>query len=200
LPYEELAPAQRNLVRRIVQQPTLSATGPVQGFAGQLRVYEWLLEHPDKAVRMWQELGAHCMLITDRGDGSFGWNDGEGSDIRWTVIFRQEGLRAWLAEGKARPFAWLPPFPVRAVVVLRYKAVRDASGVVYIYHQAELYFQTDSKAAALVARLIGPSAPRLAEQCVGQLEVFFSGLTWYIAHRPDQAAILFSRLQLSAGG
>ena len=39
---------------------------------------------------------------------------------------------------------------------------------------------------ALAARLLGPSMPRMAEQYLGQLEMFFSALVWYIDQHPER--------------
>src|SRR5438132_244798 len=76
---EQLPPSARAGVRRVLQQPTLFTHGPVEVFHGRPALYHWLLDHPDEAVRLWRRLGAKCMEITDRGNGRFGWTDGEGS-------------------------------------------------------------------------------------------------------------------------
>ena len=63
----------------------------------------------------------------------------------------------------------------------------------YIIHEVDIYLQTDSKAAALIARLLGPAAPRLAEQGAEQLLLFFAGLTRYIDVHPDEAGTLLAK-------
>ena len=57
-----------------------------------------------------------------------------------------------------------------------------------IRHQAELVVHSDNKTAALAARLLGPSAPRIAEQYVAQIQMFFSALSWYFYQHPEDAA------------
>ena len=47
----------------------------------------------------------------------------------------------------------------------------------------DVYVQTDSKAAALVTRLLGPAAPRMAEQGATQLLMFFSSMAKYLDER-----------------
>jgi hypothetical protein len=130
------------------------------------------------------------MEITDRGNGRFGWTDGEGSDVHWDTIFANSLYRVWYAEGSVRPAPLLPALPVRAVVVLRHAQGHDRAGAPLIHHQADLYVQTDSKTAILVTRLMGASAPRLGEQCVAQLEMFFSALVWYLDQHPEWAMSL----------
>jgi len=190
VPYQELPLAMQDKVRRVVAQPTLSANGPVQNFAGNPLVYAWLLDHPDRVVIMWRRLGARCLEITDRGDGWFGWTDHDGTDVHWQTALARDGLRVWYAEGSSRPLAWLPTIPFRAVVVLRSATVKDNLQGDHLRQEATLYVQTDSKAAMLVARMLGPSAPRMAEQSMTQLEIFFSGIAWYLERYPDRLSLL----------
>jgi hypothetical protein len=190
VPYQELPLAMQDKVRRVVAQPTLSANGPVQDFAGNPLVYAWLLDHPDRVVIMWRRLGARCLEISDRGAGWFGWTDHDGTDVHWQTALARDGLRVWYAEGSSRPMTWLSTIPFRAVVVLRSATVKDNLRGNHLRHEASLYVQTDSKAAILVARMLGPSAPRMAEQCMTQLEIFFSGIAWYLERYPDQLSLL----------
>ncbi|MBY0522174.1 MAG: hypothetical protein K2R98_02175 [Gemmataceae bacterium] len=191
VPWDELPQPARDPVRRIIEQPTLSASGPVEEFTGHGPMYLWLLDHPDRAAQAWRRLGAPCLDIADRGQGRFGWSDQQGSDLSWETVYRSGEMRIWYAEGRARPGLLLPPLGVRAVVVLRHGERLDAQGRPRLYHQADLFLQTDSKTAGLMARLIGPTAPRLTEQCVTQLELFFSALTCYLNRHPERAEVLF---------
>lgn len=195
IPLDSLPAGQRETVRRVMEHPTLASNGPVEVFRGSPTLYDWLLDHPDRAVRMWRRLGARCMEITDCGGGRFGWTDGQGSEVHWEAVVRGPRLRVWYAEGGVRPDGLLPRVALRAVVVLRFTEDEAGVGRAEIRHQADLFLQTDSKVAALVARMLGPSAPRLAEQCVGQMELFFSALVWYLDRHPEHAeALLFGSL------
>jgi hypothetical protein len=190
LPLDELPPTLRDSVRRIMEQPSLRASGPAEDFNGRANLYQWLLDHPDRAAQAWRRLGAPCMEITDRGAGRFGWADQQGSDLSWETIYRSPEFRIWYAQGRVRPGLLLPSLSLRAVVVLRHADYQDAGGRPHIRHQADLFLQTDSKTAGLFARLIGPAAPHLTEQCVSQLEIFFSGLTRYLDRHPEYVEVL----------
>jgi hypothetical protein len=181
----------RDAVRRIVEQPTLSASAPSEDFGGPPAVYQWLLDHPDRAAKAWRRLGSPCLDITDRGAGWFGWTDQQGSELRWETVYRTPQMRIWYAEGKAKPGVLLPPLAVRAVVVMHHGSYVDSAGHARVCHQSDLYFQTDSRTAVLLARLMGPTAPRLAEQCVTQMQIFFSALTRYVDRHPERADVLF---------
>jgi hypothetical protein len=191
VPLQEIPAGLREQVRQVIEQPTLFGQGPAEAFGGDPALYRWLLDHPDRAVLAWRRLGARCSTISVRPDGTFVWSDEHGSEIRWKTVYDKPALRIWYAEGKVNP-ALLPCIPVRIVVVLRHGERQDGNTQTLIYHQAHVFLQSDSRAAALVNRLLGSSVPRLAEQYVGQLEMFFSGLVWYLDHHPERSEKLLA--------
>jgi hypothetical protein len=176
--------------RAVLENPTLVAAGPGEAFRGSPALYFWLLDHPDQAMRAWRRFGARCSEINDLGDGRFTWTDGQGSTVRWETVYRDRHRRVWYAEGSSRPAWVLPSVPLRAVVILNYAITRDDADCPLVQHQADLFFQTDSRTARLITHLVGSAAPRLAEQGMGQLEIFFSALVGYLERHPDQAAVL----------
>jgi hypothetical protein len=187
VPLEELPPRLRGSVKRVLDKPTLFTRGPAEVFTCCPTIYQWLLDHPDQAVLVWRRLGAKCMDIHDQGGGVFAWSDGQGSEVRWWTIHRSAAKRIWYAEGNVRVAGVLPMVPVRGVVVLHHAPAQNPEGRTVMRHQADLFLHTDSKTAALVTRLMGPSAPRMAEQSAGQMEMFFSALAWYLDQYPRKA-------------
>lgn len=192
LPYEELPAGVREQVRQVLEHPTLHTRGAAEAFNCQPAMYYWLLDHPDRAATVWRRLGAKCIDMQDRGGGRFGWSDGQGSDVHWDTIHTGPRQRVWYAEGKVRPALLSPAVPFQAVVVLHYAEGKDADGKPVLRHQAELTLHTDSKSAALVARILGSTAPHLAEQYVSQLQMFFAALAWYLDQHPEKAATLLA--------
>jgi hypothetical protein len=187
VPLGDLPAEVRERVRKVILKPTLFTRGPAERFTGCPAMYHWLLDHPDQDVVLWRRLGARCMDIQGHGGGVFGWSDGQGSDVRWWTVHQSADLRIWYAEGSVRAAGILPLVPVRAVVVLHHAEETSPSDRPVIRHQADLFLYTDSKTAAVVARLMGPSAPRMAEQCAGQIEMFYSALTWFLDQHPVKA-------------
>jgi hypothetical protein len=192
VPLHALPDQLRERVRQVLDEPTLFAHGPAEAFSGKPDFYTWLLDHPDRGVVAWRRLGARCQPVTPRGDGTFAWSDSHGSEIRWQTAYSNETLRVWYAHGKVRPGLLLPPVPVQIVVVLRHGKRADGAEQFLLFHQADVFLQTDSKTAAVTTKMLGGSGPRIAEQCLAQLETFFSGLVWYIDHHPERAELLLA--------
>lgn len=192
VPLDQLPASVRDGMKATLEKCTLFTSGPAESFCCKPAVYYWFLEHPDRAVLAWRRLGAKCVNISDRGAGRFGWSDDSGSDITWDTVHRGPNLRVWYATGHVRPGPLLPLVPVKACVILRHSEGRDERGAVTIQHQADMFIHTDSAAVAIVSRLLGPSAPKMAEQCVSQMQMFFAGLAWYVERHPERAEMLLT--------
>jgi hypothetical protein len=192
VPLDEIPASARDKVRAVLEHPTISTRGQPEYFNGQPAMYQWLLDHPDRAAAAWKRLGAKVADISDRGNGRFGWSDDQGSDVQWDTVYQGPQMRVWHAEGKVRPGALMPLATVQAVIVLHCAEGRDNDGKATLRHQIEMVLHTDSRAIALAARVFGASAPRVAEQYVSQVEMFFSALTWYFDQHPDKTEALLA--------
>lgn len=199
IPIGDVAAAHRDAVRQILEKPTISARSQPEAFTADVEAYRYFLDHPDRAVTAWRKIGAKCVSIQNRGKEQFSWTDDNGSDVAWQTVLNQPDLRVWYAEGKVKPGPLLPMVPVKVVVVLRSSEVRipittkpglppkTAPG---LQHQTEMAIHTDSKTAAVVTKMLGPSAQRMAEQGLGQFQFFFGGLGFYLSRHPELADVL----------
>ncbi len=182
----------RSRAQVVLDKPVLSVRGPLETFRCEPSVYYWLLDHPDRAVKAWLRLGARCTPIDDRGNGRFGYRDDQGSDVHWDAVVRDPDRRVWYAEGKVKASLLLPLVPIRAMIVLNVVEGKDARGRSVVRHQGEMILHIDSKAAALVTRALGASAPRLAEQYAGQIQTFFAALAWFLNEHPERVQELLA--------
>lgn len=192
---DAIHPAVREKVRKLLERPTLTTHGTVEAFTCQPSTYRWLLDHPDRTVNLWKMLGAKCTDIENWGGGRFGWRDDQGSVVHWDTVLDTGHQRLWFAEGQVKPGTLLPTFHVRAAVVLNYETGTDRSNRPAVRHQMDLLIQTDSRAIALATRLLGASAPHVAEQYVSQIEMFFGAMAWYLNQHPERGAQMLQRVE-----
>jgi hypothetical protein len=197
VPLESLAPGVRECVQSVLERPALSAKGRPETFHAEGEVYRWLLDHPGQTVKLWRQIGAKVSDIQDRGDGVYYWRDEGNGELTWQTALKLPGLHVWYAEGKMKPAALLPLTTFRAVCVLTYQEGKDAAGKETIRHQVHFLLRCDSKAVSLAARILGASAPRLADQYLGQLQMFYGGMAAYLAHDKERAKALYRNVGLS---
>lgn len=189
---ETLPAVVREALAKVMLAPTITAVAPADEFASSGEMYLWLLDHPDRVSLAWKRLNITAVDILPLDGGRFNWKDDQGSELTWRAISKTGEGRIWYAEGHVRPSALLPLVPVRAVAILRHGVKKDEAGTPVICHQLEVFLQTDSKAANLVMKLLGPAAPRMAEQGAEQLLMFFSGIAKYVDKHPKKAPTLLA--------
>lgn len=179
-------------VLAVVTQPLIASKFTEDAFAANPTVYTWLLDHPDRTSLAWERVGVPCLPIRDSGKGVFQFKDEQGHDVSWQKVGTLTDGRIWYATGKVKPGALVPTIPVKAVAMIRHPQTAQPDGTIRITPTINVYFQTESRAAATVMRIAGPAAPRMAEDAAEQLLFFFSGMTKYLNKHPDQITALLS--------
>jgi hypothetical protein len=188
VPLEKLPEAYRQKVRDVLDQSTsIYSRSNVAAFPCKPAVYHWLVENPHWGFKAWKALGSKCATVELKDDGCFLGTDSSGSDFKLYTVYREPGRRIWYAEGMAKPTVLSPPVSVRAVLLLKYQEVKGIDGRIGIRQRAELFAQVDTKSAGLLAKLWGLSAEAITAKAVEQVDLFFSGMSWYITEHPAWA-------------
>lgn len=182
----------RDAVLAVVRKPTISTRSTSDEVVCDPAQFDWLLAHPDRVALAWQRLKVPCTDITDIGNGQFAWTDPDGSVVVWQAVGKFPDGVVWYATGKVKPGTVGPTVPVKAVVVVSYTRRQAANGGTAITPTAQGYMQTDSRAAAAVMRMLGPTTPKLAEQSAEQMLFFFSGIARYVTVHPEKAEELLA--------
>ena len=190
----DLVPAaHRDAVAKVMTKPTLSAKYTEEPFQAHEGVYPFLLEHPDRVSLAWQRMNVPCVEIADAGNGAFAWTDENGSQLTWQAVAKLTDGVVWYASGKVKAATLLPMVPVKAVAVVKYPSKATATkGVVTLTPEASVYLLSESRAANAVLRMVGPAAPKLAEDGAEQLLFFFSGVATHLKDNPDKVPTLLA--------
>ncbi len=184
---DSVKPEFRDAVARCMGKPTVSTRAMGEEVVCTVAVYEWLYEHPDRVALAWQRLKVPSIPIADMGNGRFGWTDEHGSEIVWQTVGTFPEGRIWYAKGKVKAGIATPSIPVQSVVVVRHKKRIEKDGVALFAPTVEAYMLSDSRAANLILRVLGPTVPNVAEQAAGQLLDFFGGIAAYVQKHPAKA-------------
>ena len=195
LPLEQLPQLTKQKIQAIIDRPTVRTLGLAEAFNCKPDQYYWLLDNPQHVVRLWRALGAKVTDVESHGDGHYSYRDEEGSHVTWDTIIKNDTHRLWVAEGKIKAGYFIPAISLKAIVAVHHEPGSDMSGNTAMKHQVEMIVQTDSHAIAFATKLLGASAPHLGEQFVGQIEMFFGAMAWFLDQHPVRAARLLAELE-----
>lgn len=183
----------RDAVAKVMTKPTLTAKYTEEPFEAHAHVYPWLLEHPDRVALAWKRLNVPCVEIATAGKDQFAWTDENGSQLTWQSVAKLTDGLVWYATGKVKAATLLPMVPVKAVAVVKYPSQpTKAEGVVKLTPEASVYLLSESRAANAVLRMVGPAAPKMAEDGAEQLLFFFSGVATHLKDNPDKVPTLLA--------
>lgn len=187
---EIVRPEFLDAVMKVVRQPTITTKAMGEEVVCTVAVYQWLFDHPDRVALAWQRLKVPSITINDLGNGRFAWVDEHGSEIVWQTVGTFPDGRVWYATGKVKAGKAAPSIPVQGVIVVSHPQKVEKDGVALFTPMAQAYLRSDSRAANVALRAIGPAAPKIAEDAAEQLLDFFGGIANYVQKMPKQADTL----------
>jgi len=189
-----LEPSARDSVAAVMRAPTLTTRATDAPFFAQADLYDWLLDHPDRASLAWRRMGVPCVEIVPLERGRFLWKDEQGSELVWWPVGRFRDGIVWYATGQVKAAALVPTASVRAVAILQCprQIILPPSPTATFTPKVLLYLQTDSPAATAALRILGPAVPRMAEQGAEQLLLFFAGPARRIFAYPEEGEKLLA--------
>lgn len=182
----------REAVMAVVNKPTVSTKATAPDLVCTATMYQWLFDHPDRVAAAWQRLKVPAVPIADAGNGLFAWTDENGSEVVWRTVGTFTDGRVWYATGKVKPGPAAPSVPVKAVAVLTHPQKAAKDGVASFSTSVQIFLVSDSRAANLAMRLMGPAAPKVAEQGAEQFLEFFNGIADYVQKNPTKADALLA--------
>src|SRR5438874_5989591 len=59
----DMPAATREALTKVMKDPTLTAVSPTEEFVAHPDLYQWLLDHPDRAAAAWRKLGIGAVEI-----------------------------------------------------------------------------------------------------------------------------------------
>lgn len=187
IPVEKLPAPIRTHVDDVLQNATLYVRGPTEAFPCRPGVYRWALDHPDWIIAGWNALTNTPITIEPQADGSFLGKDNQGGTLRWQCVLNEPGRRVWYAEGSGRLAPFFPTMSLKAVLALKFQEVVGEDGRVGVRHRTEAFAVFDAKAAGWFSRLVGLTPEAAGKKILEQVEIFFSGMAYYLTEHPEWA-------------
>jgi hypothetical protein len=138
----------------IDQYTTANTLGPLKT-AMDAPMYFHLLDRPPLAAALINRLDLADYKAETRGPGQWWANDGEGTEGTVQLVYQNRTTRVYYLEGTHRS-RLLPNLSGKAVVFLRIRAVKEASGLESMENTLVAYTRLDNRLLSGLASLLRP--------------------------------------------
>lgn len=182
IPWDVLSTDSKIKVRSIVRQPSLFRRMPTQAVYCDPEMYQFLLEHPDLVVGIWERLGVTQISLRELNENRYLMRETSGTVARVEVLHRTRDLCIVYAKGLYRG-----PFLARAiegetVLLLRTRFARDSENEPYVVCKLDAFIRIDSLGADFLAKLFSTSLGKIADSNFEQTVAF-------VGHVSDAASV-----------
>jgi hypothetical protein len=154
-PVEQISPEWTCRLQFLIDHHlTATTVGPLKTAMDE-SMYMYLLDRPPFAAALMNRLDLAEYKAEARGAGQWWGNDGEGTEGLVQLVYHDRTTRVYYLEGthRNRP---LPPMTGKAVVFLRMRPVKDASGADTMESRLVSYTMLDSRILSGMGSLLRP--------------------------------------------
>lgn len=195
IPWNRLAPEERQRAADVVDKSVLYRRMPTEVFRCDPEVYLYLINRPDVTTAVWRVLGMSKLKLEQVDPDRYSGDDGGGTEGGCEFLHRSPDLHVLLCEGKYQGPLMLKPLQASVLLVLRSAYFHEATGQGYVAHRLDAFVQVESDMAEALARLSSPLTLRMADRTFRDVTTFLAAMSRWIGTRAGWAYRLSDRLR-----
>lgn len=155
LPMNRLTIQAQRRLKSITDRPTLVRRLPTQAINCDPELFLFLARKPDTIIGIWDLMGITKVQTKRTGPYQFEAVDGSGTSCLVDLIYGDQNLHIFVAEGKYDGKFVQKPVVGKGVFVLKSSYATAADGSVTVVGSLDCYVKFESLGADLVARSLG---------------------------------------------
>lgn len=194
LPLDRLTPEATERVLRIAESPAIYRRLPTQAIECDRSMFLFLSRNPEVLVGIWKMMGITQVQTERVGPYQLAADDGSGTECDIDLIYGDENLHLFVADGCYRGRFVAAPVRGRGVFVLRSSYAQSASGGTTVTGVIDCFIQFDNLGADLVARTFSELIGRSADQNFMETARFVSQISQMSEQNPEPMIDLAMRL------
>ena len=194
LPLGRLTPEATERVLQIAESPTIYRRLPTQAIECDRSMFLFLSRNPEVLVGIWKMMGITQVQTERVGPYQLAADDGSGTECEIDLVYGDENLHLFVADGCYRGRLVAAPVRGRGVFVLRSSYAQSASGGTTVTGVIDCFIQFDNLGADLVARTFSELIGRSADQNFMETARFVSQISQMSEQNPEPMIDLAMRL------
>ncbi len=195
LPLEQLTPDWQDAVSAVVKKATIYRRLPTQVVNCDPELYDFLLDHPELLVNIWEAMGISNVSLERTGKQTYQASDGEGTKAKLVTLRRTSESQLIYAQGMYRGPLFRKPVRARCVMLLRYGVIRETNGRYYVTAVLETFIKLDHLGVEVLAKTFHPFVGKVMDYNFRETMSFVSSLSRTIESHPRAIERLSSKLK-----
>lgn len=185
LPVEKLSPENRQKVEAVVKSVSFYRRLPQLTFPVDPAVYQYFLAHPDAAVSIWRAMKISKLEMWQTGRYDYEADTKDGSVGALEVLHEATDKHIVVCEGLYKSPLLSKPIEAKSLLMLQASFSRDADGVIYVTHKADLFVSFPSQTVDVVSKIISPLTISMTDRTFSEVSLFLKMMSLAMARRPD---------------
>lgn len=185
LPLEHLSPEKRQQVESLTKSVSFYRRLPKVTFPVEPAVYQYFLAHPDVAVSIWRAMKISKLQMWQTGRYDYEADTGDGSVGALEVLHEGADKHLVACDGLYKSPLLSKPIEAKSLLLLQTSFSKDADGVVYVTHRADLFVSFPSQTIDVVSKIFSPLTVSMTDRTFSEVSLFLKMMSLAMARRPD---------------
>ncbi len=177
IPFDKLDADSRRRVQSVVADVTIFRRMPVRVIQCDPELYQFLMEHPDVVVNIWQVLRLSQISLHQMAPNTYRLSDAAGTEGVVRLVYTSDDTHLMYAEGTYSGPLTAKPVRGQAVLLLKTGYVHEADGRCYITTRLDTFTQVEPGGVELLTKVFQPLLGKIADVNFLQTAAFVGSLS-----------------------
>ncbi len=196
IPWNELSENARAKLRLVLNEQTLYRRLPQQSIYCEPCMYNFMLEHPEVVVAIWEKLGVSQISLKPQDrPGTYLLKESVGSVGVVEVLYQKPEISIVYSKGSYRGPVIPKAVEGETILLLQNKYFEDESGEPYIITQLDAFVKIHNFGIDVFAKLLAPLLGRIADNNFEQTLAFIGNVSDAAQTNPEAIKRLGFKLE-----
>jgi len=177
IPAAKLAPAAREKVAWILANTSVFRRLPIRVISCDADLYQFLVQHPDVVVNIWEVFGISHLSMRQTGADTFQVSDDAGTTGTLQYLYRSRDTQVIYVDGLYTGKLFGHQVRGRGIMVLKSGYVRDTQGRCFVSSRLDAFMNVEPGGAEFLTKTFQPLVGKVADLNFVQTADFVGSLS-----------------------
>jgi hypothetical protein len=184
IPFGQLTNEASARLRSVIDNASYFRRMPTETVECDQEMYAFLVRHPEVVVNIWEVMGVTKVSLQRLGPYQLRGNDGAGTSSNMDLVFGNDSLHIYHANGAYQGNLWPRELSGKCVVLLHNRPASGKSGDARMVTSMDVFMKLDNVGADLVVKTLGPLVGKTADYNFSECASFFAQISQTAQQNP----------------